>query len=360
MFFVEEKLMENKKKKVPYWLFGILFLIGALFPYLSRTFSPSKASLMIPDNAGAPSLKFYDTLLVAAFSDGTTAAWNWAAPAQPLWQFTAASDRLVMLDKSRALAVAKAGRKDLIVFEVKTGKKLFEAPVGWEDQELWPLQSPDQKLLAIARINSDRDGRTVYDLMTVNPDKLTPDLPVSIDVPTAQKRFISFAVSNDKKAVAVGSSDKHGILTIVDLVSGKILLKKEYLDAQEFTSAAFTPDGSQIFLTNRNGHVYSIDSITGAQKHEFIVLKPGEKNSVTNETRSDGIAISADGRFVAAVVINIAHVWDVETGQHIFQQLPGHKLTGAIALSPDGSILATSDIRASGAVKLWQVKKNDN
>lgn len=356
MFFVEEK-MNTKKPSVPYWLFGVLFILGALFPFISRLFSPAKASLMLPDNTGAPSLHFRDNHLVAAFADGAVAGWDLNAPAKPLWQFTAASDRLVMLDSSRAAAVAKSGRKDLIVYEVKTGQKLSENPVGLEDQEVWLLQSSDRKVLALARINPDKGGRTVYDLMTVDVNRLLPDLPVSMDVPTAQKRFISFAVSNDKKAVAVGSSDKHGFLAVVDLASGKRLLEKEYPDAQEFTSAAFTPDGAQIFLSNRNGYVYGIDAVTGETKRQFIVLKPGEKNKVTNETRSDSVSVSADGRFVAAVVINIAHIWDVASGEHIFKVGPGHKLTGAVALSPDGLLLATSDVRSSGSVRLWQVKK---
>jgi WD40 repeat protein len=193
--------------------------------------------------------------------------------------------------------------------------------------------------------------------MRVDADTLSPDLPASVDVPTAEKRFISFAVSNDKKAIAVGSNNKKGFLAVMDLNTGRILLEKEFPDAQEFTSAAFTPDGSMVFLTNRNGRVYGLDAASGELKHEWIVLKPGQKNAVTNETRSDSITISADGRYVAAVVINLAHVWDAETGEHIFQCSPGHKLTGAIALSPDGSVLATSDIRASGSIRLWHVKK---
>lgn len=348
----------TKKTSVPYWLFGVLFILGALFPILSRMFSPAKASLMLPDNAGAPSLHFHETLLAAAFANGAVAGWDIQAPAKPLWQFTAASDRLVMLDDARAAAVAKSGRKDLIVYDVKTGQKLSENPVGLEDQEVWLLQSSDRKVLALARVNPDKDGRTVYDLMLVDTVRLLPDIPVSMAVPTAAKRFISFAVSNDKKAIAVGSSDKKGCLAVMDLNTGRILLEKEYPDAQEFTSAAFTPDGMKVFITSRSGYVYGIDAATGEKKVEWVVLKPGEKNPVTNETRSDSVSVSADGRFVAAVVINIAHVWDVASGEHIFQVGPGHKLTGAIALSPDGSLLATSDVRASGSVRLWQVKTN--
>jgi WD40 repeat protein len=313
--------------------------------------------MSIPNNTGSTSLRSYGDAVVAVFSNGTAAAWNWNAPAQPLWRFTAASDRLVMLDDSRAVAVTKTGRKSLVVYDVKTGKTLSENPIGWEDQELWPLLSPDRKVLAIARINPDKGGRTVYDLMAVDSEKLTLDLPVSADVPAAGKRFIAFAVSNDKKVIAAGSSDKKGSLMIADLVSGKVIVEKDYPDAAEFTSAVFTPDGAKVFLTNRNGYVYGLDTVSGEKKFEFVVLKPGQKNPVTNETRSDGATISADGLYVAAVVINVVHVWDVAAGEQVFQCEPGHKLVGAIALSPDGSLLATSDIRASGVVRLWQVKK---
>jgi WD40 repeat protein len=150
---------------------------------------------------------------------------------------------------------------------------------------------------------------------------------------------------------------KHGWLTVADLTKGKVLLEKEYEQADEFTSVAFLPDGSRAFLTNRNGSVYGMDIISGEIKSTFVVLKPGQKNSVTNETSSQNITISSDGKYVAAVVINVIHVWEVQTGSHIFEQAPGHMLTGPIAFSSDNSLLASSDLRAGRVIRIWQIKK---
>jgi len=193
--------------------------------------------------------------------------------------------------------------------------------------------------------------------MTIDLAEGNPGLPVSVDVPAAEKRLIAFAVSNDKKFLAAGSVGQHGLLILADLEQSKIVLEKEYDQADEFTSAAFTPDGSLIFLTNRNGSVYGVNAASGQVESTYTVLKPGEKNPVTNETSSQNITISSDGRYVAAVVINKVHIWEIRTGSHIFERSPGHKLTGPIALSPDGSLLATSDIRASGLVRIWKLKK---
>ena len=286
------------------------------------------------------------------------AVWDWINPTPaPLRQFSASSDRFVILDDTRAAAVSKTGRKIFTVFDLKTGDKISESPVGWEDQDIWLLQSPDRNILALACINPDKDGHTLYEFMLLDPAKGKPAMPVSMDVATAQRRFITFALSNDKKILAAGSAAKHGCMAVIDLDKGKVILEKEYDKNQEFTSAVFTPDNSLAFLTNRDGSVYGIDIASAEIKSTYTVLKPGQKNNVTNETSSQNITISNDGKLVAAVVINIVHVWETATGNHIFEQAPGHMLTGPIAFSSDNSLLASSDLRAGRVIRIWKIKK---
>jgi WD40 repeat protein len=350
---------EKKQKHFPVWLFAMVFIIGALLPFINRMLSPAKASLSIRDSSGSSALLSFGSTLVAVFQDGKVAAWDWENPSlTPLWQFPAGSDRLVILDDNHIAAVTKTDRKQLVTYELKTGKKISEIPVGWEDQDVWLVQSPDRKVLVLACINPDKDGHTLYEFMLFDLAKGKPELPVSVDVVTAEKRCIAFAISNDKKILAAGSMDKHGWLTVADLTKGKVLLKKEYEQADEFTSVAFAPDGSKAFLTNRNGSVYGIDTVSGEIKSTYNILKPGEKNPVTNDSSSQNVIISTNGQFIAAVMLERkVAIWNVETGSPVFQIEPGHKLTGPIALSPEGSLLATSDKRSSGVVRIWQIKK---
>jgi WD40 repeat protein len=349
---------QKVQKRFPVWLFGLVFLVILAIVFLNRIMSPAQAQIYVTDYSGAGDLLTQGQELVAVFQDGKVAVWNWIDPSSvPLQQFSASSDRFVILDDTCAAAVSKTGRKMLTVYDIKTGDKISETPVGWEDQDIWLLQSPDKKHLALACINPDKDGHTLYEFMLIDPAKGKPNMPVSVPVLTAQKRFITFAVSNDKKILAAGSAAKHGCLTIVDLDKDKVILEKEYEEIEEFTSVAFTPDGSQAFLTNRNGSVYGIGTASGEIKSMYTVLQPGQKNSVTNETASQNITISNDGKYVAAVVINVVHVWEVQTGNHIFQQAPGHMLTGPIVFSPDNSLLASSDIRAGRVIRIWKIKK---
>jgi WD40 repeat protein len=348
---------KKDKKRFPAWLFGLVFFVILGIVVLNRVLSPAEAQIYVTDYSGVGDLLTQGQNLIAVFQDGKVAAWDWINPSpEPLWKLSA-SDRLVMLDDTRAAAVSKTGRKLFTVYEIKTGDKISETPVGWEDQDIWLLQSPDRKVLALACVNPDKDGRTLYEFMSLDPAKGKPDLPVSIDILTAQKRFIAFALSNDKKILAAGSVDKHGWLTVADLNKSKVVLEKEYEQIDEFTSDAFTPDGSQAFLTNRNGSVYGIDTASGEIKSTYTVLKPGQKNPVTNETSSQNIVISNDGKLVAAVVINVVHIWDIQTGNPVFQQAPGHMLTGPIAFSPDNSLLASSDLRAGRVIRIWKIKK---
>jgi len=349
--------MNKQKSKLPFWLFAGLLIVVSLIPIISNRLSPAKANLILKDNTGSSVLLSQGPNLVAVFTDGTAAAWDWNTHAQPLWQCSAPTDRLVMLDESTLAGVTKTGRKQFIIYDAKQDTKSSEIPVGWEDQSLWPIQSPDGRQLALARVNPDKDGRTLYEFMTLDPTQKTPGLPVSLDVPTMEKRFVAYALSNDRKLIAAGSNSKQGHLVVADLAQRKILFEKQYPDAQEFTSVAFTPDGTSAFLTNRNGSVYQVNVADGQISSVYTVLKEGQRNPVTNETSSQNITISADGRYVAAVVINWVYVWEIQTGNVVFKYRPGHKLTGAIALSQDGSLLATSDIRASGKIQIWQVKK---
>jgi WD40 repeat protein len=348
----------SKETKFPKWLFGIVFLAVLGIVILNRVITPAEAQIYVSNDAGVGDLLTQGQQLIVVFQDGKVAAWDWKKPSpEPLWKVSASSDRIVTLDDTRVAEVSKTGRKNFTIYNVKTGEKMSETPVGWEDQDIWLLQSPDKKILALACINPDKDGHTLYEYMLIDPTKGKPDMPVSVDVSITQKRFITFAVSNDKKMLAAGSKGKHGCLTIADLDKEKVILEKEYEKAEEFTSAAFTPDGSLVFLTNRNGSVYGIDSASGEIKSTYTVLKPGEKNSVTNETSSLNITISDDGKYVAAVVINILHIWEIQTGNQIFQQAPGHMLTGSIIFSSDNSRLASSDLRAGHIIRLWKIKK---
>ena len=350
--------MKPEKRKFPLWLFSIVFLIILGIIILSHVLSPSEAQIYVPNDTGVGNLLTQEQNLIVVFQDGKVAAWDWKNPSpEPLWQFLAGSDRLVILDENHIAAVTKTDRKQFVIYELKTGKKVSETPVGWEDQDVRLIQSPDKKVLALACINPDKDGHTLYEFTLFDPVKEKPDLPVSVDVVTAEKRFIAFAVSNDKKIFAVGSAGKHGWLTIADLTKGKVILEKEYEQADEFTSVAFVPDDSQAFLGNRNGSVYGIDTASGEVKSTYTVLKPGQKNPVTNETSSQNITISADGKYVAAVIINIVHIWEIQTGNHVFQQSPGHMLTGPIAFSSDNSLLASSDLRAGRVIRIWKIKK---
>jgi len=351
-------MSEKKQKQFPAWLFGVVFFVILGILILRHVFSSAAAQIAVPNDAGMGKLLTEEQNLIAAFQDGKTAAWDWKNPSpEPLWQFPAGSDRLVILDDNHIAAVTKTDRKKFVIYEVRTGGKISETPAGWEDQDVWLVQSPDRKVLALACINPDKEGHTLYEFMLFDPAKDKPELPVSVDVVTAEKRLIAFAVSSDKKMLAAGSVGKHGWVSMVDLAKGKVLFEKEYVQADEFTSVAFVPDGSQAFLTNRNGSVYGIDAVTADIKSTYVVLKPGEKNPVTNETTSQNITISNDGKLVAAVVINIVHIWEVQTGNHIFQQSPGHMLTGPIAFSSDNSLLATSDLRAGRVIRIWKIKK---
>jgi len=350
---------KQNQTKFPLKLFAVVFILASLLPIIRRKFSPVKATFVVSDNSGTSRLWTHEKNLVAVFSNGQVVAWDWdTLDKQPLWRFSADSDRLVMCDKVHAAAVTNTGRKKLIFYDIEKGTKTSQTDVGWDDQAILPIQSPDKNTLVLVCTNPDKDGRSLYEMKAFNSKTGNTDFSVSVDVQTSETRFLGYAVSNTGKCAAAGSKNKRGWLTIFDLQQGKAVLQKEYDQTEEFTSAAFIPDGSQLFLTNRNGSVYGVDAISGEVKFCHTILNPDEKNPVTNDRSSQNIVISTDGKYVAAVMMERkVAVWGTQSGNLVFQGEPGHKLVGSIALSADGSLLASSDKRAGGSIQIWQIKK---
>lgn len=116
------------------------------------------------------------------------------------------------------------------------------------------------------------------------------------------------------------------------------------LDAREVTHAIFLPDGTQLAVAAGNG-VTIYDATT---------LSP-VRTLATGSSRR--IALSPDGTILATIAGDTAQLWQVSDGTQLFT-LTGH--TGAVqdvAFSPDGRTLATAALDRSA--RLWRVSNGE-
>ncbi len=110
---------------------------------------------------------------------------------------------------------------------------------------------------------------------------------------------------------------------------------------------AFSPDGAQMIATNASRELRRWEVASGAALTPWTL-----EDSYEAQKR---IAWSPDGAWVASLggVSGVINLWETATGQRR-RTLPavGGAQTLALAFSPDGALLVTSD--ANGVVRLWE------
>ena len=168
----------------------------------------------------------------------------------------------------------------------------------------------------------------------------------------------SVAVSPDWRMMATGSGDR-GSVRIWDTATEQELTVMEGPGPQVFRTA-FSPDARVLATASADGVARLWDVGTGQLLRTLEVARD-HPDEVTD------IAFSPDGRMLATTSLEgTSRIWDVETGWHL-KVMQGQDLydTARIAFSPDGRMIATgqgnaiqtrSGLRPSGSARLWDVE----
>lgn len=153
------------------------------------------------------------------------------------------------------------------------------------------------------------------------------------EFPSISARWLAFAP--DGKVLVAGGQNG---LVLWDVAHHKEVFRVPEVLAR---SVAFSPDGKTVAVSE-GARIQLRDAVTGRP----LLEQSGHGESV------DAVAVSPDGKLLASVSIGRALcLWDAATGK-LFHQLPGYKWASfGLGFSPDGKLLASG---GDGVLHLWE------
>ncbi len=166
--------------------------------------------------------------------------------------------------------------------------------------------------------------------------------------------------SRSSKAVAISpdgtwlaTADKHGTVRIWDAATGTPT-RTFTADVEKVNGVTISPDGTRV-ATSGHGHSVRIwDVATGRTVR--IPLRPGRLHALYAPF-AHAVVFSPDGTWLATCGYGAVRIWDAATGRAV------HRLTGhvgavrAVAVSPDGTMLAIA--RSEAAFVLREAEEDD-
>jgi WD40 repeat protein len=336
---------------------------------------------------GTVRLRNGDSLTAIAYSadgkllaSGSDRVFVWEMPSgKLLHQFKVSEAPQILLfspDGSRLATSSGIGDKirELQVWDLKSGIELvrsFNGRVGTH---------------AIAFAPDGNSIATVVNFETVKVCSLATGLAVRRFKTDGRIQVLAFRP--DGTLLGLGTQQKAAVLW--DLTAGKRLHTFGTGRGEAMAAFAISPDGRVIAFEGVDRMITVFDAVTGRARHRLsghsqgiasLTFAADSKTLVSGSwdatvrlwdlaggkerlrltTAAGGIpfgVLSPDGKTVATGGANSPHavvLWDAVTGKEL-NPFPGHKsIISSIALSPDGSLAATSTwVRGEPAIWIWE------
>ncbi|OHB59884.1 MAG: hypothetical protein A2173_12040 [Planctomycetes bacterium RBG_13_44_8b] len=164
----------------------------------------------------------------------------------------------------------------------------------------------------------------------------------------------NFTVTNDGNFIAGAGQKDNAWIFVSDVNRQEILWEKIFDEYDNFTLVEFSPNGKQLFVSERVRHILMFDAESGQLLKTFVMDKYQTPSNQKQNISS--IAISPDGKTLAADTEPAGTVWfwDIASGKKTGQIRASALTVSDIAFSPDSKYLATGCL-VSPEIKIWKV-----
>jgi WD40 repeat protein len=237
--------------------------------------------------------------------------------------------------------VATASDGGVRFWDVGTGVEALRFQFGGGALRALAL-APGGKLLAVAGDNhATRANRSVH-LWEWASNKPLRKLAAP------ERGVTALAFAPDGKTLAAGSDDRHGVY-LWDVASGRLLWRLSEPDGGNLVRAlAFTPDGKTLAATAYRYKPYHF--VGGITLYDRATGEP-RRRLVSDGESPEGVAVSRDGKWVAARTGSGARVWDLASGREVGAEAGAHRSEPNHVVAAAGGLIATSGDDTT--VRLW-------
>jgi WD40 repeat protein len=349
------KLMDKPQKKTssPILVFVVALAVILVVIVVSNRRSSIVAQLNLPLNNGIANLSTCGNLLSAVSNDNKIYVWDWANLSKKPRQGIIESDQAALITPDTVVSVKRVNPESVVIsgLDANEARRELYLPSGPGTAYLGVNQDRNKIVLLLARSNNS--GATAkYDLFDVSIDTGRVQPILTVDSESGNVGHLS--VSNDgNRVVVAGEKNGRGWMFIADLKEKRLVWQKEMPDFKKIFKAAFSADGEIIYARGTDSTLLVLNAGSG---EEIRRLLPVEENKSTYRTMPvQSVVVSRDGNLVAAAVVSTVYIWDTKTGKKLVSLGGGHKVMSSIAISPDSRLLATSDMRQGGKIKILRI-----
>ncbi|MBN1917328.1 MAG: WD40 repeat domain-containing protein [Verrucomicrobia bacterium] len=305
-----------------------------------------------------------DNTLIVTSNTGSVHMWQWEALdkvaekrviTEEGFGAVCPNDQICLIIPSGLNEDGHYEHSPLLLWDTKEGKELkrWEIERAWYFNYLRPSQNGWYVVVGLAEnytITKNYDNPAArFAVLNVETQELTW-LKATVSAKYGSLGAIS--ISDDGAYIAVVGIPTAPSITVIDVKADKIAWQQKPEEEAGLRDVRFSPDGAVVYAAGTMSWVYTFDLGTGKEVKKWHADPTGKSRF---GYRICSLAVSADGRFVAAGTGPYGHilVWDVVANKRVAFLRSGAGTTNDLIFSPDGSKLASRG--CSTDIAIWKL-----